>query len=86
MLMLLLMLLLLLLSECLLVLVVVVSRGLHGLHLVQSGVPSGDFVAVIEQAQVVFADIGFWYADQQRSLEVTYHILGAVASIVLHER
>ena len=82
----LLLLLLLLLSECLLILVVIGSRGLHGLHLVQSGVPGRDFVAVIEQAQVVFADIGFWYADQQRSLEVTYHILGAVASIVLHER
>lgn len=62
-------LLLLLLSECLMILVVIGSRGLHSVHslhslyLVQSGVPGRDFVAMIEQAQVVLADIGLRYAD-----------------------
>ena len=62
-------LLLLLLSECLMILLVICGRVLHSVHslhslyLVQSGVPGRDFVAMIEQAQVVFADIGLRYVD-----------------------
>ena len=58
----------------------------RGLHMVQSRVPVGDLVAVVEQAQVVLADVELRYADQKRSREVTDHLLRTVAILVLQQR
>ena len=46
----------------------------------------GDLVAVVEQAQVVLADVELRYADQKRSREVTDHLLRTVAVLVLQQR
>ena len=67
------------------VILVVLICG-RGLYLVQSRVPVGDLVAVVEQAQVVLADVELRYADQKRSREVTDHMLRTVVVLVFQQR